>query len=74
MRGLALLKWGMSSKGEAQRAPSHAGLPPGEGGGGAGQLENQTDKGVVRPAAEGEDTAPQAVQHFTVDPGDRTVP
>ena len=58
MRGLALLKWGMSSKGEAQRAPSHAGLPPGEGGGGAGQLENQTDKGVVRPAAEGEDAAP----------------
>jgi hypothetical protein len=38
------------------------------------QPENQVDKGVVRPAAEGEDTAPQAAPYFTVERGNRRFP
>lgn len=38
------------------------------------QPENQADKGVVRPAAEGEDTAPQAAPYFTVERGNRRFP
>ena len=38
------------------------------------QLENQADKGVVRPAAEGEDTAPQDAPYFLVAVGDQRSP
>ena len=63
------LKIGRSGKGGKRSAPSLAGLPPGEGRRGARQLENPADKGVERPAAAGEDTAPQSAPHFLVDGG-----
>ena len=61
-------------RGSAKRAPLLNPCLPARAGGEPPQWEIQTDKGVVRPAAEGEDTAPQDVQHFHVAVGDQWSP
>jgi hypothetical protein len=62
----------LARKREARPSPEN--LPPGEGRGVPPQLENQADKGAVRPAAEGEDTAPQDAPYFLVAVGDQRSP
>ena len=61
-------------RGSAKRAPLLNPCLPARAGGEPPQWENPADKGVVRPAAEGEDTAPQDVQHFHVAVGDQWSP
>jgi len=61
-------------RGSAKRAPLLKPCLPARAGGEPPQRESQADKGVVRPAAEGEDTAPQDAQYFTVAVGDRRSP